>query len=311
MRTIAVTRWAGGFFLAIVACAPAAGRDFYVNNLAGDDRFSGDSPASAAGIEGPLRTIAKATRKAGPGDRIVLAATATPYHESVSLVGLKHSASELGPLSLVGNGAILDGSLPVPSLAWEHYRGDVYRFQPERLGHQQLFLRGRPAIRRPAQSFDGVVPPLEPLEWSLTGGYIYFRVEEGQLPDAYEPSYAALQTGITLYHVRGVDVVNLVVQGFQLDGINVFDGDVDVRLIGVTARGNGRSGISVGGSSRVDIEDALVGDNGSAQLRIEGYASVHLTACQLIANTAPAEVVTGGKLWIDGQPYAGNPANGK
>ncbi len=291
------------FCLALAFGSSAPARDIYVNNQAGDDRYSGDRPDNSAGAEGPVRTITKAARLAGPGDRIVLAATNAPYRETVSLVGLKHSESQVAPFVLAGNGAILDGSLPVPTLAWEHFSGDVYRFRPDRLGHQQLFLKGRPAVRRPAASRDGAVPRLEPLQWSLTGGYIYFRAETGQVPDAYQPSYAALQTGITLYHVHGVEVRDLVVQGFQLDGINVFDAATDVRLIDVTARGNGRSGISVGGSSRAEIRDALVGDNGAAQLRVEGYSKTYVADCDLIDNTAPAEVVEGGQLWIDGTPF--------
>jgi hypothetical protein len=179
----------------------------------------------------------------------------------------------------------------------------VYRFRPERLAHQQLFIKGRPAIRRPTTGWGEVVPRLEPLEWNLTGGYIYFRTEPGQVPDAYQPSYAALQTGITLYHVQGVEIRDLVVQGFQLDGINAFDAATNIQLLGVTARGNGRSGISVGGSSRVEIRDALVGDNGVAQFRIEGYSKAYLFDCELIGNTAPAEMVAGGQLWIDGKPF--------
>jgi hypothetical protein len=292
------------FCLALVFGSVAQARDIYVNNLAGDDRYAGDRPDNSAGAVGPVRTIAKATRIAEPGDRIVLAATDEPYRETVSLVGLKHSESALSPLVIAGNGAILDGSMPVPSFAWEQFSGDVYRFRPDRLAHQQLFIKGRPALRRPATSWYGVVPHLEPLEWNLTGGYIYFRTEPGQIPDAYQPSYAALQTGITLYHVRGVEVTNLVVQGFQLDGINAFDAATDIRLIGVTARGNGRSGISVGGSSRVEIRDALLGDNGSAQLRTEGYSKTYIFDCDLIDNTAPAELVQGGELWIDGKPFS-------
>ena len=94
--------------IALAHSAPA--RDIYVNNLAGDDRSSGDGPNNAIGLGGPVRTIAKATRIAGPGDRIVLAATEQPYRESVSLVGLRLSASPVSPLLLAGNGAILDGS---------------------------------------------------------------------------------------------------------------------------------------------------------------------------------------------------------
>jgi hypothetical protein len=290
-----------GVCLAIALAQPALARDIYVHNLAGDDRSTGEQTDNSAGSAGPVQTIGRATHLAGPGDRIVLAATNKPYHESVSLVGQRMSGSPVAPLSIIGNGAVLDGSAPIPSAAWEHFSGDVFRFRPDRLGYQQLFLDGRPALRRPVTSMAGTVPPLAPLEWSLTGGYLYFRVEPGRMPDAYEPSYAALQTGITLYHVSRVEVVDLVVQGFQLDGINVFDTATDVRILGVVARGNGRAGISVGGSSRAEIRDCLVGDNGAAQLRTEGYSQTRVVDCELLDNTAPAEVIDGGRLWIDGK----------
>ena len=52
-----------------------------------------------------------------------------------------------------------------------------------------------------------------------------------------------MPVGITLYKVRDVAIGDLTVQGFQLDGINAFDGAFDIQLSGVTCRGNGRSGI--------------------------------------------------------------------
>ena len=57
--------------------------------------------------------------------------------------------------------------------------------------------------------------------------------------------------GITLYEVRNVVIRDLIVQGFQLDGINAHDGVFDALLKKVTCRGNARSGICVGGASRV------------------------------------------------------------
>ncbi|MEX0713437.1 MAG: hypothetical protein WD278_13865 [Pirellulales bacterium] len=49
-----------------------------------------------------------------------------------------------------------------------------------------------------------------------------------------------MQTGITLYHMHDVAVVDLIVQGFQLDGINAHDGVRSCYLSGITCRGNGR-----------------------------------------------------------------------
>ncbi len=97
---------------------------------------------------------------------------------------------------------------------------------------------------------------------------------------------------------------DLTVQGFQLDGINAADGAFDVLLSGVTCRGNGRSGLSVGGSSRVVVKDSVLGDNGSAQVRTEGYSHTTVENTQLLPNTAPAVMQQGGELTIDGKPAA-------
>jgi hypothetical protein len=248
----------------VLPCPAVLARDIFVSNIAGDDRSSGDVADTSAPGRGPVRTIAKALRLAQPGDHVVLAAMGPPYRESVGISGLRMSGVDGDlPLVIVGNGAVLDGSVPVPDGAWEFYLDDTFRFRPVRLAHQQLFIEDRPAVRRPATSLDFKVPKLEPREWCLTGGYIYFCVEPGKLPQDYRPTYAALPTGITLYKVHDVEIGDLTVQGYQLDGINAVDGAFDVLLSGVTCRGNGRSGLSVGGSSRVFVTGGVLGDNGS------------------------------------------------
>ena len=125
--------------------APADARDIFVSNTAGDDRFTGSSPRSVGEGGGPVRTIGKAIRVAGPGDRVVLDNSGRPYHESITLEGVRNSGSLLGRFTLAGNGATLDGSAPVPPRAWENYRGPVFRFRPPRSENQQLFLDDRPA----------------------------------------------------------------------------------------------------------------------------------------------------------------------
>lgn len=289
------------FCVAFVSPHVAAARDIYVSNTAGDDRSGGYEPENLYTGGGPVRTIAKALRIANMGDRIIVANTDVPYHESISLVGERHSGYPHQPFTIEGDGAVLDGSAPVIPEAWEHYTGDVFRFRPARLGHQQLFLGDRPAVRQPARSSDFSLPHLEPLEWCLAGGYINLRVEPGKIPQQYDAAHATLPTGITLYQVHDVRISNLIVQGYQLDGINAHDSVFGGQLSGVLCRGNGRSGISVGGASRVEISDSTCGDNGAAQLRTEGYSHTHVTGTELIDNTAPATQVTGGELFIDGK----------
>ena len=106
--------------------------------------------------------------------------------------------------------------------------------------------------------------------------------------------------GITLYEARHVVIADLVVQGFRLDGINAHD-NVEAEIVGVTCRGNGRSGVSVGGSSQVLLEDSLIGNNGTAQVRAEGYCTLKIEACDLLDNTAPPLVVEGDGVRVEGQ----------
>ncbi len=270
--------------------------------MGGDDRSNGSQLRPTIARGGPVRTLAKALRLAEAGDRIVLAKTSEPYRESVSLTSSKHSGSPLGPLVIEGNGAVLDGSTPVPDDAWRHFDGDVFYFEPAGMGYQQLFLPGGAAIRHPVSSTAARLPALEPLEWCFKDGRIYFRVESGRLPQVYRAACCGLRTGITLYHVQNVLIRNLVVQGFQFDGIAASDGVRGARLKGVTARGNGRSGISAGGASTVEIERCVLDNNGDSQLRNEDYALSLVRDSRLVAGEAPAVTSVGGRIIWNGKP---------
>jgi hypothetical protein len=273
--------------------------DIYVDNLAGDDRFDGASPTLQGGGRGPFRTIRRALRSASGGQRIHVANTGTAYRESISLQGGNHSGSEQRPFELIGNGAVLEGAAPVPPRFWQHVGAEVYRFAPPLKSYQMLFLDGIPAERVAVQPGDGQVPALQPLQWCLFQRHIYFRPAEGRSPDQHAISYCHLPVGITLYEVRGVVVRDLIVQGFQLDGINAHDGVFDAILRGVVCRGNARSGVSVGGASRMHIDDCILGNNGTAQLRTEGYSYTRVTNSHLLDNAAPAVVRDGGRVDID------------
>lgn len=288
----------GGGFLAVFVLAvgfasAAAARDIYVDNVHGDDRRDGSAPVGAGDMAGPCRTIARGLRLVQPGDRLVLANHGTPYRESLTLQAARHSGLPGQPFELQGNRAVLDGTQPVPGDAWEHYRDEIFRFQPRRMGHLMLYLGAKPAVRCPVADYEGLAD-MKPLEWSLIQGQVYFRVEPDRFPREYELAITALPVGLTLYEVRHVVVSDLIVQGFQLDGVNAHDNVYDARLVGLTCRGNGRSGISIGGASRVRLESCLVGDNGAAQVRTEGFSRTEIADSQLLENTAPAIVREGG-----------------
>jgi len=284
--------WPKVLLAVLFSCAMlsvASAKNLFVNNVTGDDKRDGSTAMTSGRQGGPYRTIRRALLGARNGDRIALADTGEPYRESVTLQASRHSGVVGHPFELVGNGAVLDGSQPVPKDAWEFASGEVFRFQPPRMRYQVLYLDGKPAKRKRVDAGEPR-PELQPLEWCLHDRYVYFRIEKDKLPRQYDLSYTALPVGITIYEARHVIVRGLVIQGFQLDGVNAHDGVFYGRLEGLTCRGNGRSGISIGGASRVKIIDCLIGDNGVAQLRTEGYSHTVIVNCDLLDNTAPALV---------------------
>jgi hypothetical protein len=290
-------RYVGGFILVWIALSTSAGaRDIYVDNVGGDDRFTGAAPATRGARIGPCRTIAHALELATKNDRIVLAATGVPYRESITLQAGRHSGFPNRPFEILGGGATLHGAAPVPRGVWEHVGREIYRFSPPRKSFQLLFLDGKPAVRVPVGSGELNLPDLQPRQWCLFQRDVYFRPESGQIPDNYDLEYCELQVGITLYEVRNVVIQDLIVQGFQLDGINAHDGVFDAWLHRITCRGNARSGLSVGGASRVSVSECLLGGNGESQLRTEGYSHTRISSSQLLDNTAPAIHSEGGRV---------------
>jgi len=290
---------------AVLAASPLLARDIYVNNAGGDDRFDGGNELFAQQGTGPCRTIAKALRVARAGDRIILVKNEEPYRECITLTGRNHSAFAKEPLIIDGRGAILDGTRAVPD-AWRHVSGQVFCFQPKRMNHQMLYLDGKPAEEIKAANHQ--MPKLAPLQWCHYRGAIYFATEPGRIPTDYNLRHTHHQVGIGLYKCEGVVINNLVVQGYQLDGINAHDDVRDIQIQGVTLRGNGRSGLSVGGASRVQLEVSLVGNNGDAQVRTEGFCRLKLVDCDLLDNTAPALVKKGGRVTIEKTPAPAAPA---
>ncbi len=260
-------------------------RDLYVNNMAGNDRYDGRVPTTEGKKLGPLHTIARALRIAQKGDRVIIANTGQPYRESITLQGGRHSGLRAARFELIGNGAVLDGSRDIPANAWTWYSGNVFRYRPVKMHFQVLYRNGKPAER--VQVTEAArIDDLKPLQWCLFEGQIYFCTEPGNLPQNYDLAHTTLPVGITLYEVRHVTIRDLVVQGFQLDGVNAHDGVTGTTLIGLTCRGNGRSGISVGGASRVQIQACLIGNNGAVQFRAEGPSHAQLVGCDLVGTDA-------------------------
>jgi hypothetical protein len=274
----------------IATAYEAAAREIFVSNTLGDDTQNGRYPTSSD-VGGPVRSLARAMQVAGPGDHINVANTGVPYREVVSLSGGNNSGFVALPFVIAGNGAVLDGSAPIPDDAWTAMGGDLYRFKPDGGGNLRLFQTdGKPAPEVKLANGATRLPKLAEGQWCEHDGYAFFQCAFGKLPLHYRLSYAKLPVGITLEHVHDVRIVDLVIQGYQRDGVNVHDGVLDASLGGLTLRGNGRCGISIGGSSQVVVEGCLLGNNGQAQAIIDGPSTVGFKGCSILEASAPGIV---------------------
>ena len=279
--------------------------DIYVNNVVGSDENNGSPATGSAPNAGPVRTIGRALRLAQSGDRVIIQKTDLPYYESLTLQGVRHSGTASRPFSIISDGAILDGTVDARTATWEHFRGNVFQFLPELKSFQQLYLDGRPADRV-APTQPGIVPDLEPGQWSLVNGRVFFCVDDNRVPAQYDLRYCRHQTGITLYEVRNVVIQGLIVQGFQLDAVNAHEAVSDTIITFCNLRGNGRSGMSAGGTSSVRLDATVVGANGDCQVRCEGLATFGIQDCRLLESddSGPPIKQDGGQIFIDGQPWS-------
>lgn len=256
-----------GWAIVVSVSAAAQARDVFVNNITGDDTFSGELATTSSGGEGPVRSLAKALRLAGPGDRIVLAKTGDQYRECVALEGGKHSGDGYLPFVIDGQGATLDGSAAIPERSWEAVADDVFRFRRRRLAFGLVFDGDTTLVRRePPPAGAAWSSALEENQWTQRQGYAYVRLPSRTGPREHAIRHTAHPVGITLHRVQHVVIANLHVRGYQLDGISLPEGVRDCQLVNVVSEANGRSGVAVAGTSRTDLVRCHLRGNGATQL---------------------------------------------
>ncbi|WP_145345802.1 hypothetical protein [Rosistilla ulvae] len=272
----------------------AMARELVIDNVSGSDYQNDRGLVAGAASFGPYRTIMRALLVAQAGDSIVLTKTGVPYRECISLNGTKHSGTPMFPFRIVGNGAVLDGSTTPRRDGWEVVSGDLYRYVPPRPGYGQMMLGGRALPRFITR--DGNFVSMPEGHWAHWNGRMFYRPPAGKSPldEALEITSEAV--GITMYDVENVIITDLTIRGYRLDGINAHDKANDVQLIGIASRHNGRSGISVGGSSSVTIGASLCELNGVAQLRTEGQSQTYLANVDLAEGVGTPLVNEGGSV---------------
>lgn len=319
------------FFLILFALISfssfSAAREIYVDNVYGNDDFAGLSP-KAIDMNGPVRTIKHALEIAHSSDCVILANNPErPYQESVIVGGERNSGMPGFPFRIKGNGATIDGSAEIPPNYW-HAAGQkgIFYYQPRYMEHQNLFFRGKPCFRldtKNVHSTDELAKlDWKPMRWALYDGRVYFLPKEPHMvlamerfvpqedsetaqKRAYAMTAPEKRFGLTFFHAHHVDVEDLVIQGFQNDGVNFSDASTYVSLKNVTVRGNARYGITVGTGCSVWMKDCVLGNNQIAQLFTEEAAMASLFTTDLIAYPAPGWIDNGAMVFIDKKQVKG------
>ncbi|MCA9016707.1 MAG: right-handed parallel beta-helix repeat-containing protein [Planctomycetaceae bacterium] len=266
--------------LTLLLCGlqPAVARVIYVDNRAGNNALNGLSPKIVDGNNGPVKTIQRALDYAQQGDKIILINNKTPYYESISLSGKRFCGIGKEKFTILGNGATLNGTIKIPMNGWKQLANGLWKVTPYRKGYFNLYLDGKAVPEyQPEKEQSVKLDDIPAGNWAVHQGAIYYRGTKNQLPPTEPFSLAGKSVGLSLIDVDGVYISDLNIENFRVDGINIHDRCKNVTLEKVTCSGNGRSGLSVNGTSQVEVidsklinnrlDDLLVTEQGVADLK--------------------------------------------
>ena len=257
---------------AAVPHAPS-GRHYCVDPKTGDDRNDG-SAATAAGRRGPLRTIARAVRLAGPGDTIDLAKTV--YHEAIGFYGTK-SGEPGRPITVDGHGAVISGCVPLEPKDWTAVGPGLYR-------NVKLFgivLHAKwEFVARFSFIFDGklvrmnhsVKAPkvpwkspgeLRPGQWTYRqddGNAYYIKIDPAKTLADYRIELPVMVSGVQIdgcnSHLvfKNITVTHVVNDGFALRVSKPGQKVADIRYENIRAIDNCDDGLSAHGDCEVRVD---------------------------------------------------------
>ncbi len=249
----------------------------YVDNRAGNNALNGIAPKIVGGKNGPVKTIQRALSYAKPGDKIVLIKNDTPYFESLTLSGKRLSGVGKEKFTILGNGATISGAIPIPMNGWRQQRNGLWKVTPYRKGFFNLYLDGKSLPEyQPEKGKPVKLEDIPSGKWAVYQGAIYYHGLKNQSPPVESFSLAGKSVGLSLIDVNDVYISDLTFENFRQDGINIHNRCKGVVLENVTCSGNGRSGLSVNGTSQVEVIDCKLIDN-----RIDDLSVTELGAADL------------------------------
>lgn len=261
-----------------VVQSSADARTLYVNNRVGQDQFDGLLESATSGESGPVRTIGRALALAQRSDLIVVANTGQPYYETFTMMGRDNSGTESFPFRIVSQGAIVSGAVSVPATGWQKVGADLWRVVPYRKGTYQLIRSGKALTERRQQKGERwfKVPVLAANEWCHFKGAIYYHAEQYSDPSDDDFAIAQGTTGATLLKVEHVVIRGLIFQHFRVDGIQLHDQAQNVLLDNVGTYENGRSGLTVAGTSILLLRECAVERNRDHSVLLQGLGAMEV-----------------------------------
>ncbi|HET6422146.1 MAG TPA: right-handed parallel beta-helix repeat-containing protein [Planctomycetaceae bacterium] len=259
----------------LFAFAPAANAlDLYVDNANGSDAFDGSAATVQTTLSGPVRTLLRASQLVQPGDTINLTKTGRPYFESLNLVGRRFSGSSTQPFVIRGNGAQLCGVRVIPNDAWRSLAPNHWQLNFSRKGWGRIF-RDREAVPEfQPKSGETLLDVLPAGNWGQQRGFVQVHTEPGRVHTESEWTYAAVDIGVSLVDVEFVEISDLEVWGFRIDGVNADGHSREIQLTNVIVHDNGRAGVAAGCSAKMALEACQIRDNGRHSLLVTEAAGV-------------------------------------
>ncbi|MFA6292519.1 MAG: right-handed parallel beta-helix repeat-containing protein [Victivallales bacterium] len=155
--------------------------EYYVDNNAGDDAFSGTSKTVSENKVGPFRTILRAVKLAGAGDTVNLVPGDKPWREAVVLnthPTWYHRGGEEGkPLIIDGHGSWISGADICPSKDWKKEDDGVWT-------HSGMAYSGFMVIEGRLENQVSDIDVTEPGELCYQGwaNRLYYRVRDNRSP---------------------------------------------------------------------------------------------------------------------------------
>ena len=259
----------------------ASAREIFVDNQVGRDGNDGLVAVNTEGMSGPVRSLGRAVEIASFGDVVVLGNTGTPYYDSLSLMGERHSGTALRPFAIIGNGATLSGLRSVPPEGWRKQGPKLWKLTLTRKGFYQLLRNGQPLKEYIPDAGGNPLEALAPGQWVSWRGSLYFHQDGIDEPTEQAFAYTADQTGISMHSVRNVLVTDLTLQHFRFDGLHAQGLCENIELNNVVAIENGRAGVVSSNCSSINIFGGTIARNGRHQILAIG----HSTAKQWGLNT--------------------------